>query len=188
VSDLASTDPAVGDTDAHARVPDSPEVLSRRRWLSRVSIGMSGLIAAVLSVPMLAYLLTPLIRRPPDAWVSLGPVDKFVVGQTVQVAYVDPSPLPWAGTTALTSLWLRRTGPESFIAFAVNCTHLACPVNWRPEAGLFLCPCHGGVFYEDGSVAGGPPGRPLPRYQIRVVDGQVQLRTGPVPIGGGVAS
>jgi menaquinol-cytochrome c reductase iron-sulfur subunit len=187
VSDLARTDPAVGDVDEHARPPDSPEVLSRRRLLSRLSIAMSGMIAAVLSVPMLAYLLTPLIRRPSDAWVTLGRADQFPLGRTVQVAYDDPSPLPWAGTTARTSLWLRRTGPASFVAFAVNCTHLACPVNWRQDAGLFLCPCHGGVFYEDGRVAGGPPSRPLPRYQVRVADGDVQLRTGPVPIGGGLA-
>jgi menaquinol-cytochrome c reductase iron-sulfur subunit len=168
--------------------PDEAAVLSRRRMLSRVSLAMTGMITAVLSVPILAYLLTPLIRRPPDTWVSLGRVDQFAVGQTVQVAYDDPSPLPWAGTTARTSVWLRRTDQDSFIAFAVNCTHLACPVNWRPDAGLFLCPCHGGVFYQDGRVAGGPPARPLPRYPVRVADGQVQLQTGPVPIGGGLAT
>jgi menaquinol-cytochrome c reductase iron-sulfur subunit len=188
VSERWEPAPAVDGVDEHARPPDSAEVLSRRRMLGRVSLAMSGMIAAVLSVPIMAYLLTPLIRRQPDTWVSLGQVDRFTVGQTVQVAYDDPSPLPWAGTTARTSVWLRRTGPASFVAFAVNCTHLACPVNWRQDAGLFLCPCHGGVFYEDGRVAGGPPGRPLPRYQVRVADGQVQLQTGPVPIGGGLAS
>ena len=173
-------------SDEHVRQPDSPEVLARRRFLSRISLAMSGAIGAVLSVPMLAYLLTPMIRRAPDVWVTLGRVEQFEVGRTVQVAYDDPSPLPWAGQTARTSLWLRRTGPGEFVAFAVNCTHLACPVNWRQEAGLFLCPCHGGVFYDDGSVAAGPPPRPLPRYEVRVVGAEVQLRTGPVPIGGAV--
>jgi menaquinol-cytochrome c reductase iron-sulfur subunit len=162
---------------------DSPSVLSRRRLLSRVSLGMSGAIGAVLSVPIVAYLLSPLLNRPPPTWVRIGRVDSFQIGRTVQVAYDDPSPLPWAGQTARTSLWLRRTGEASFTAFAVNCTHLACPVNWLEHAGLFLCPCHGGVFYADGSVAGGPPPRPLHRYEVRVLGGEVQLLTGRVPIG-----
>jgi menaquinol-cytochrome c reductase iron-sulfur subunit len=187
MSDVTRTDLSSAEDDAHVRAPDSPEVLARRRLLGRASLAMSGMIAAVLSVPILAYLLTPLIKRPDETWVALGPVDRFESGKTVQVAYDDPSPLPWAGQTARTSVWLRRTGPADFAAFAVNCTHLACPVNWRPGADLFLCPCHGGIFYADGRVAGGPPTRPLAQYQVRVVDAQVQLLTGPVPIGGGTS-
>ncbi len=162
---------------------DSADVLSRRAFLNRLSLILSGLIALVLSVPILAYLLTPLIRRAPRAWVDVGILDHFAVGQTVQVAIEDPSPLPWAGQTARSSIWLRREGPRDFVAFAVNCTHLACPVNWQAQAQIFLCPCHGGVFYGDGSVAAGPPPRPLPRYDVRVQDGSVQVLTRPVPIG-----
>ncbi|MDP8923718.1 MAG: Rieske 2Fe-2S domain-containing protein [Chloroflexota bacterium] len=161
----------------------SADVLSRRAFLSRLSLLLSGLIALVLGVPIVAYLLTPLLHRAPRTWVNVGLLDQFAIGQTVQVAIEDPSPLPWAGQTARTSIWLRREGPRDFVAFAVNCTHLACSVNWRAEARLFLCPCHGGVFYADGRVAGGPPPRPLVRYDVRVVDGVVQVLTGPVPIG-----
>ena len=71
----------------------------------------------------------------------------------------------------------------TFTAFAVNCTHLACPVNWQAQAEIFLCPCHGGVFYGDGRVAAGPPPRPLPRYDVRVQGNNVQILTRPVPIG-----
>lgn len=165
------------------RPAESAAVLTRRAFLNRLSLILSGLIALVLSVPILAYLLTPLLRRAPRVWVNVGLLDQFAVGQTVQVAIEDPSPLPWAGQTTRTSVWLRREGLTEFIAFAVNCTHLACPVNWRAEARLFLCPCHGGVFYADGRVAGGPPPRPLVRYDVRVQDDVVQVLTGPVPIG-----
>jgi menaquinol-cytochrome c reductase iron-sulfur subunit len=159
------------------------DVLSRRRFLNRMILVLSGMIGAVLSVPILAYLLSPLINRPPSTWITVGRVDEFKLGETVQVAYDDPTPLPWAGQTARTAFWLRRTGETSFRAFAVNCTHLACPVNWLADAGLFLCPCHGGVYYADGSVAGGPPPRPLPEYDVRVQTGFVQVLTRPVPIG-----
>ena len=78
----------------------SAELLNRRAFLNRLSLILSGLIGLVLSVPILAYLLTPLIRRAPGVWLDVGRVDQFQVGETVQVAIEDPSPLPWAGQTA----------------------------------------------------------------------------------------
>ena len=38
--------------------------LTRRRFLSNVSLGLSGLAGLVLSVPVVAYLLSPLLRAP----------------------------------------------------------------------------------------------------------------------------
>jgi len=161
----------------------SADLLNRRAFLNRLSLILSGLIGLVLSVPILAYLLTPLIRQPTGVWQDVGSVDQFRIGETVEVTIEDPSPLPWAGQTAKTAAWLRRDGVAAFTAFAVNCTHLACPVSWQAQAEIFLCPCHGGVFYADGRVAAGPPPRPLSRYDVRVQGGNVQILTGPVPIG-----
>ena len=79
--------------------------------------------------------------------------------------------------------WLRRVTEQSFIAFSVNCAHLGCPVQWRPQAQLFLCPCHGGVYYADGTVAAGPPPRPLFQYPVRVHDGLVEIQAQPMPLG-----
>ena len=156
--------------------------LSRRRFLSRLSLALSGLAGVILSVPILAYLLSPLLNPARQVWRNVGPVGAFKEGETVEVALDEPSPLPWAGQTARTAVWLRRTGANDFLAFSVNCTHLGCPVNWRPQAGLFLCPCHGGVYYEDGRVAGGPPPRPLFKHEVRVRDGNVEVRTRPLPV------
>ena len=113
---------------------------------------------------------------------TLGKVDAFEVGKTVNVTFVDPSPLPWAGVTAHTAAWLRRVNADTFIAFSINCTHLGCPVRWLAEANLFMCPCHGGVYYEDGTVAAGPPPLPLRRYPVRVKNGEVEIQTAPIPI------
>jgi menaquinol-cytochrome c reductase iron-sulfur subunit len=155
--------------------------VSRRRFLGRLSLALSGLAAAVVSVPIVAYLLSPLLQRPQEVWRDIGLVENFRIGETVEVAFDEPSPLPWAGQTARTAVWLRRTGDGEFTAFGLNCTHLGCPVNWRAGANLFLCPCHGGVYYADGSVAGGPPPRPLVRFGVRVVDtNRVQVLTQPL--------
>ncbi len=100
------------------------------------------------------------------------------------VSFLDPSPLPWAGVTARSAAWLRRENERDFVAFAINCTHLGCPVRWLADAELFMCPCHGGVFYHDGRVAAGPPSRPLFQYPVRIQNGQVELLVGALPIAG----
>jgi menaquinol-cytochrome c reductase iron-sulfur subunit len=155
--------------------------LSRRKLLNRMCLALSGAAAAVVGTPIVAYLLSPLFKRAPSEWRDVGAVDSFQVGQTVEVTFDEPSPLPWAGQAAKTAAWLRRTD-AGFTAFAVNCTHLGCPVNWLPDAKLFLCPCHGGVFNADGQTAGGPPQRPLWTQETRVRNGRVEILTRPLQV------
>jgi menaquinol-cytochrome c reductase iron-sulfur subunit len=154
----------------------------RRKFLVRLSLGLGATCAAILGVPLIGFVVAPLFRKTPEDWRSVGKIGDFVVGETVNVAFDDPSPLPWAGVTARSAAWLRREGADSFIAFSAHCTHLGCPVRWMPKADLFLCPCHGGVYYKDGSVAAGPPPHPLVRFEVRVRAGQVQIKTAAIPI------
>lgn len=167
-----------------AAPPATPEELTRRRFFARLSILLGGATAIGLGAPVLGFILAPLTHRPPEEWRPVGKVDDFEIGQTTDVRYEDASPLPWAGVTARTAVWLRRETKESFIAFSIHCTHLGCPVRWLKDAQLFMCPCHGGVFYKNGDVAAGPPERPLTRFPVRVVNGEVQIQTGPLPIVG----
>ncbi len=158
--------------------PPSPE---RRRFLTAITVGLSGLAGAVVGIPVVGLILGPLLRRKPEQWLAVGEVERFEVGKTVAVTFRDTSSVEWAGLAALTSAYLRREGPEQFTAFSVNCTHLGCPIRWMQEANLFLCPCHGGVFYSDGRVAGGPPTRPLFRYETRIRNGVVELQDRKLP-------
>src|SRR4029450_9274663 len=64
---------------------------------------------------------------------------------------------------------------------AVNCAHLGCPVRWFAQSRLFMCPCHGGAYYEDGSRASGPPPRGLFEYEYQVRDGVLWVRGGQLP-------
>lgn len=156
---------------------DQGALASRRRMLTWMSLGLSGLAGAVVSVPILSYLLSPLLRPSPREWIDVGDAAGFEVGKTVLRAIKEFSPVAWAGQTAETAVWVRRAGQGDFTVFSVNCTHLGCPVNWQEQARIFLCPCHGGVYYADGSVAGGPPPRPLFRYEARVQGGTLQVRS-----------
>jgi menaquinol-cytochrome c reductase iron-sulfur subunit len=173
----------VAETDAVEAPVMTPHEIARRQLLGKMSIGIGLVGGAAISVPGIGFVVAPLFRREVHDWRPVGKVEKFVVGETVNVVFVDTSPLPWAGVTSNTAAWLRRVSDEEFIAFAVNCAHLGCPVRWMERARLFMCPCHGGVYYEDGSVAAGPPPHGLTRYPVRVRDGAVEIHTEPIPIG-----
>lgn len=159
---------------------ETEQDLPRRRFLARISVLAGAIGAALVAIPSVGFLLG--LRRPTQVWRDVGALNGFQIGATTKVSYLDPSPLPWAGVTAQTAAWLRRVSDGEFIAFSVDCTHLGCPVRWLPGANLFMCPCHGGVFYADGTVASGPPPRPLTRYPVRIQDGRVQISTSPLPI------
>ena len=162
--------------------PPDPQELSRRRFLERLTVGLGAGATVVLAVPATGFIMAPLLHHDPQAWRPVGDVQDFQVGQTVAVRFEDASPLTWAGVTARMAAWLRRDSEERFIAFSINCTHLGCPVRWLPQAKLFMCPCHGGVYYQDGSVAAGPPPKPLTRLPVRITAGRVELLTRPIPI------
>lgn len=168
------------DKDSVPQNEESPAIINRRRFLSRLSIAAGSIAGIIVAVPSVAFLLG--LRKPPLVWRTVGKLSDFQVGSTVEVAFRDPSPLPWAGVTATTAAWLRRESEQQFIAFSIVCTHLGCPVRWLPSADLFMCPCHGGVFYANGTVACGPPPKPLQQYPVRVENGTVQILTSPVPI------
>jgi menaquinol-cytochrome c reductase iron-sulfur subunit len=156
--------------------------MDRRSFLVKSLWAMSGVTVGLLSVPLIGALLEPLFRKYPEAWREVGNVEDFIPGKTVLVRFRNASILPWSGETSNTASWLRRVSGETFIAFSVNCTHLGCPVRWVPDAEIFLCPCHGGVYYHDGSYAAGPPPHALNRYPVRVRDGKVEIQASEVPI------
>jgi menaquinol-cytochrome c reductase iron-sulfur subunit len=158
-------------------------VASRRQFLSRLSLWSGALAGLIVATPVLGFLLAPLFRRAGVQWSPVGQVGQFKIGETVEAIIVEPSPLAWAGLASRTAVWLRRDSQLEFTAFSVNCTHLGCPVRWMVGANLFMCPCHGGVFYADGSPAAGPPQHPLVRFPTRVTNDQVEVLAGLSPLG-----
>ena len=160
-------------------------MLTRRALFAKIGILFNGLVAAALSVPIARFLLSSITQGRANgylSWVSLGPVNKFPEGETRLATFRNPYVMPTDGQTADTACWVRRIDADRFQVFAVNCAHLGCPVRWFPQSGLFMCPCHGGVYYKDGNVAAGPPPRPLFRYDVRIENGEVKINSVVVPI------
>ena len=60
-------------------------------------------------------------------------------------------------------------------AFSAVCTHVGCIMS-EVANGTIDCPCHGSEFkITTGAVVTGPAPAPLPKKQIKIVDGQVVL-------------
>lgn len=155
----------------------------RRSFLSRLSLALAGLAAVGAAIPFVGYIFRP-ARPEPPVWRDVGPLSDFPIGSTRKVVYPDPDPDPWDGIAVRNAAWVRREAPERFVAFSIYCTHTGCPVEYVTDAGLFLCPCHGGIFDRDGSVSAGPPPRPLDRAPVRVREGRVEIRSIPIPTHG----
>ena len=159
-----------------------PLTVSRRWLLLTVGAFFNALVGAAVTVPVVKYLLSPI--KSDDAyksWVSLGSVDTFPVGETRLAKFTNPVGLAWDGETDRVACWVRRISEKEFQVFAINCAHLGCPVRWFPQSGLFMCPCHGGAYYADGSRASGPPERGLFTYDTKIVDGAIQINAGQMP-------
>jgi Rieske Fe-S protein len=166
--------------EEHAAV--DPLTVSRRWLLLTIGAFFNAVVGAAVAVPVMKYLLSPV--KSDDAyksWVSLGPLDTFPIGETRLAKFTNPVSREWDGETDRVACWVRRISEKEFQVFAINCAHLGCPVRWFPPSGLFMCPCHGGAYYADGSRASGPPERGLFAYDTKVMNGALQINAGQMP-------
>lgn len=164
----------------------SPD-LSRRALFFKVGVAFNALVGIILAVPIVRYLVGPALRERhsgEESWLSLGPVDQFPSGQTRFAIFHNPVTDPWDGQTDKIPCWVRNIDGSNFQVFAINCAHLGCPVRWFPQSGLFMCPCHGGVYYEDGTRASGPPERGLFQYAVKIDNRQLMIKAGELPTPG----
>jgi len=135
----------------------------------------------MIGIPLAGYVASIMVEKFPLQWINLGPLSKFPEGKTTLATYLNPYRRSWDGDTDLIPCWVRRLAGENFQIFAINCAHLGCPVRWFEESQLFLCPCHGGAYYADGSRASGPPPRGLFEYEYKIEQGDLFVKGGLLP-------
>jgi Rieske Fe-S protein len=171
-----------GGQNEEEQAPVDPLTVSRRWLLLKVGALFNAVVGVAVAVPVVKYLLSPVKSdNEYKSWVSLGSVDIFPVGETRLAKFTNPVNRAWDGETDRVACWVRRISAKEFQVFAINCAHLGCPVRWFPQSGLFMCPCHGGAYYADGSRASGPPERGLFTYDTKIVDGAIQINAGQMP-------
>lgn len=156
---------------------------TRRGFMFKIGAGIMTLGGLVVAAPVVGYIFAPAVKdwKKRRSWVDLGRIDQYPIGQTVLATYTNPVHGPTAGKSEELPCWVRRIDASSFQIFYINCAHLGCPVHWFQESRLFMCPCHGGVYYEDGSRASGPPPRGLFEYDWQIVRNRLYVFGGEMP-------
>lgn len=163
--------------------PDPPgyfkgETMTRRGAFIALGQAFGGAAGVAIALPVVGFAIAPIFEGPDETWQSVGSPDDFVPETYRQAVITEVGGMGEAGKT---TVYVRRgspdldESPEEFVAISTRCAHLGCPVRFYPSAGSFICPCHGGVYDFEGKVTGGPPVRPLDRFQTRVSGGQVEI-------------
>ncbi|MHC4234408.1 MAG: Rieske 2Fe-2S domain-containing protein [Planctomycetota bacterium] len=139
---------------------------SRRSMVRGLAIGAGWLAfggaAAVTAGPAFMRFMMPNVLEEPDPRVRVGPVDK----------YAEMAPGDVNEDFKPQGVWMIRL-EGAIAALNIICTHLGCIPNWLTNDRKFKCPCHGSGFKPTGINFEGPAPRPLERFKILEVDGQI---------------
>ena len=133
-------------TEATARLPESDEELSRRKFFTKLGLGSLGIAAAGTLTFYYRY---------------LSPGVLFEASPVVNAGKAENYPVDSVTLDATTGIYLIHV-TEGFFALNAVCTHLGCLTSWKPEAGVIACPCHGSRFSREGQKLAGPAPKPLP--------------------------
>lgn len=161
---------------AYADPGSAGAAVSRSRFLTGATLGLGGIIGAAVAVPVVGFAVGPAFAGEDWYWTDLGPVDnsKWVEDKFVTVVF---NRKPGNNRLDRRVVFVRRTkggdvnDENTWTLVSNTCMHLGCPV--KAGIGGFACPCHGGLYDSEGKVIGGPPARPLNRYQHKVENGHL---------------
>lgn len=141
---------------------------TRRDFIKTGGAGMAGLVAQ----PARAAVPPPAGGYPV---LTVAPLKTLGKGAMVTFAYPDPrSP---AILMRLTEPALGGVGPNrEIVAYSTLCTHKGCPVIFKPDKKLLICPCHFSTFdpARAGMLVIGQASESLPQIDLRIENGLVQ--------------
>jgi len=190
---------AVADVPSQAmHASAAPEPLAgytRSRFLEASTLGLGAAIGAIVTLPVLGFMVLPSFTNIEEGEADLGPLENFPEGEYVIATFLAN---PAAGevsrrTTFVRNNGLTDSGEPSFTILYSRCVHLGCPVQpngpideeaatkvkgveLRPVlAQSFGCPCHGGLYDSEGNRRAGPPVRSMDRYTYSIKNGHLVL-------------
>ncbi len=121
------------------------ETHSRRNFLAKILMGIGLLFSyGLLTVEGFLFMLPKRVKARTRKLFA-GKLDQYKIG-SIQAFYdLEGKQI------------LIKRDESGLKAFSSVCPHLGCRVHWEGEKHRFFCPCHGGVFTEDGVAIAGPP-------------------------------
>lgn len=184
--------------------PGTPEEISRRTFMAKATMVMSGIIGLGLAIPIVGSLL-PETGSGSGSWDPLDEKEwqelQTATNKAVKLdfvlkdkdAYLPEQSIPesvWGIKTdfskfekARPDLFTPSGAPKlpykivnmGFVVFSPICPHLGCRYNYDSAANKFLCPCHGSQYNLEGAVLHGPTARGLDPLPLREQNGQAQV-------------
>jgi menaquinol-cytochrome c reductase iron-sulfur subunit len=148
---------------------------TRRAFHLAIVYVLGALIGLAMAIPTVLYLLIPPKPRKQSGWIDAGDVSQLSAGVPVALNFQESRLDGWKLVTEKKTAWVVKEPDSKIVAFAPQCTHLACAYHWEMEAGKFMCPCHGSAFSIEGKVLEGPAPRPLDRYLTRVENNRLKI-------------
>ncbi|MEK6221159.1 MAG: Rieske (2Fe-2S) protein, partial [Chloroflexota bacterium] len=143
-------------------------------FLGLVSFSIGGFISAAMGIPAIAYILGPALKKEEaQNWIPLGAVSKVKLGTPTLFRTKIQQKAGWILNEQELTFYVLTNDGREFTAMSNICTHLGCRVRWVEDEVKFFCPCHNAAFNKDGSVASGPPPKPLTEYEVKVEDEQL---------------
>lgn len=134
----------------HAPASPGPKEMTRRDFLNEITVGALG-VAGLGGAALTYQYFSPNVLFEPSTTFRAG----------------NPDLYPASSVTFLQDqqVYIVRT-PDGFYAVSAVCTHLGCVTQWKPEANMIACPCHGSKFEPNGKKIEGPAPRPLPHFSV----------------------
>ncbi len=196
---LSNRTPPRQEAEARGSEKQSAERLPRNRLLERATLGLGGLVALGVALPVAGFAVLPAFLGQRRRAVNLGAIGAFPQGQFVIASFIsDPSQREISRRAAYVRNNGLLGGVPSFTILSSRCTHVGCPtqpngplfsrrhklartstgeVGLVPTlpAGGFGCPCHGSEFDTEGNRTAGPAPRALDRYQFSIRNGRLWL-------------
>jgi menaquinol-cytochrome c reductase iron-sulfur subunit len=197
----AEAAPAAADEEAAVAAEveeDEVDRYPRNKFLELTTLGIAGVITAVVSVPIVGFAILPAFTDQEHDDIDLGPTDNFPEGQWIEATFLlDPAEGEVTRRTAFVRNNGLHEGLPSYTIISNRCVHLGCPVQAsgprnederetvetdQVEIGLtpvlpanFSCPCHGGAYDTEGNRIAGPPVRAMDRYKFAIENGRLIL-------------
>ncbi|MEQ1822164.1 MAG: ubiquinol-cytochrome c reductase iron-sulfur subunit [Fimbriimonadaceae bacterium] len=148
------------------------EPQSRRTVLGWLVTGINVVVGAALAIPAIRFVAAPLSRKATEKWVDVLSDEELKDNETREVTYAMTIEDGYQVVDRNYTVYLHRS-EGSVKCFDPACTHLGCRIKFQSEQHRYFCPCHGGVFAEDGKVVSGPPPKGLEEHPVKVENGRI---------------
>jgi cytochrome b6-f complex iron-sulfur subunit len=142
--------------------------MERRSFLGKLIGWILGITTMSFLAPVVSFLWPKKEERTQNVFTDAN-------GNPIPASQIEEGSFKLGLSRDGPTLVLKREG--QFFAFSAVCTHLGCIVQWKPEEGIFFCPCHAGKFDANGVNIAGPPPRPLTRYSVTITKDDLLLLT-----------